>query len=61
MTPLKPAAIRIGKNESGNRTGWSLVQYATPILNPSICDLWAVAYGLDVYIFSVCMYLLIII
>lgn len=24
MTPLKPAAIRIGKNESGNRTGMLL-------------------------------------
>lgn len=25
MTPLKPAGIRIGKNESGNRTGWILI------------------------------------
>uniref|UniRef100_A0A671YDB7 Probable RNA-binding protein 19 n=1 Tax=Sparus aurata TaxID=8175 RepID=A0A671YDB7_SPAAU len=29
MTPLKPAAIRIGKNESGNRTGYVYVDLHT--------------------------------
>lgn len=29
MTPLKPAAIRIGKNESGNRTGILLKAFSS--------------------------------
>lgn len=42
MTPLKPAAIRIGKNETGNRTGISLIYKRTNVCPISGGQIWSV-------------------
>uniref|UniRef100_A0A672FET2 Probable RNA-binding protein 19 n=1 Tax=Salarias fasciatus TaxID=181472 RepID=A0A672FET2_SALFA len=52
MTPLKPAAIRIGKNESGNRTGRSQILFETRSVLTH-CDLHLISGGRYIEVFRV--------